>query len=226
MKDGQFEWDIFLSHASEDKAAVVAPLVEELEARGVRVWHDKGELEVGDKLRESIDHGLANSRFGVVILSEHFFSKKWPQDELEGLVSLERDDRKVILPVWHELSAAELCAFSPMLAGRVGVSTNEGLANVADCLNSVIKREPCGTDTPETPMAAPGPKQANPKPANPKTRARAPLTFVSDGAICPYCDTGQVSWYRWGPGPFGSFNAWFVCNRCSAESPGQEVFGD
>jgi len=46
-------WDIFVSHASEDKA-YVQPLVQALEDAGVSVWYDRLVLEWGEPLRSRI----------------------------------------------------------------------------------------------------------------------------------------------------------------------------
>ena len=62
-------WDVFISHAHEDKTSLAAPLATELQTRNLRVWYDEFTLKVGDSLRRSIDRGLARSRFGIVILS-------------------------------------------------------------------------------------------------------------------------------------------------------------
>lgn len=105
--DNRYIWDAFISHASEDKKAIARPLANIIAASGLRVWFDEGEITVGDNLREKIDHGLANSRFGILILSKDFFAKKWPKAELDGLFSLEEQGEVRILPVWHEIDAAE-----------------------------------------------------------------------------------------------------------------------
>jgi hypothetical protein len=120
-------WDLFISHASEDKADIARPLTDMLRAKGLEVWYDEYTLRIGDSLRRSIDNGLAKSRYGVVILSPSFFAKNWTQKELEGLFSLESAEKDRILPVWHNVSAADVKAFSPMLAGRVGISTADGM---------------------------------------------------------------------------------------------------
>jgi hypothetical protein len=83
----RLKYDVFISHAWEDKDAIAHPLADELRRRGLDVWYDDFSLKVGDHLRESIDKGLGKSRFGVVILSPHFFAKQWPQYELDGLVA-------------------------------------------------------------------------------------------------------------------------------------------
>lgn len=41
-------WDIFVSHASEDKASFVRPLAEALVNLGATVWYDEFSLRLGD----------------------------------------------------------------------------------------------------------------------------------------------------------------------------------
>jgi hypothetical protein len=124
-RKGQEEWDVFISHASEDKDEIARPLAEALRAKGLRVWYDEFSLTVGDSLRKSIDQGLAHSRFGVLILSKHFFEKHWPELELNGLATREVGGKKVILPVWHNVGFDEVRRYSPTLADRLAVITKK-----------------------------------------------------------------------------------------------------
>lgn len=124
-------WDLFISHAHEDKAAVARPLADMLRAKGLKVWYDEFTLRIGDSIRRSIDTGLAKSRFGVVILSRSFFAKKWPQKELDGLFALESAGADRILPVWHNVRSADVSNFSPMLVSLKGISTDAGTDHVA-----------------------------------------------------------------------------------------------
>ena len=127
------EYDLFICHASEDKEEVVIPLTEELERRGLSVWVDYKVLLLGDRLRQRIDEGLCRSRFGIVIVSPHFFAKKWPQAELDGLVALEMaDGRKRILPLWHNVDSEYVARHSPTLAGRLAADWSAGLPIVID----------------------------------------------------------------------------------------------
>jgi len=134
------EWDVFVSHASEDKEVLARPLVKKLQQAGLSVWFDESELTVGDSLRRSIDRGLARSRFGVVILSRPFFSKHWPQQELDGLAAKEVDGVKVILPVWHGVDRATVAEYSPMLADRMAAMSDRGLDEVTAKLLAAIRR--------------------------------------------------------------------------------------
>lgn len=131
-------WDVFISHASEDKELVALPLAALLGAYGIAVWLDEYELRLGDSLRAKIDQGLAESRFGVVILSQSFFAKDWPQRELNGLAALESPQRKVILPVWHGVNQQVVAKYSPLLADKKAANTDRGLGAVASEILKVV----------------------------------------------------------------------------------------
>jgi len=136
--DDLVEYDVFISHAWEDKP-FARDLAEALRKRRLKVWYDEFTLSVGDKLRRSIDRGLANSRFGIVILSTHFFEKEWPQKELDGLVSRETLGTKIILPIWHNITVEQVRRYSPMLADRVAVTSNKGMEQVvAELLRAML----------------------------------------------------------------------------------------
>jgi hypothetical protein len=133
-------YDAFISHASEDKDDLVRPLAEKLKEAGLSIWYDEFNLTVGDSLRRSIDRGLANSRFGIVVLSPAFFAKNWPQYELDGLVAKEQVGGKVVLPLWHKVSKDEVMARSPTLADRVALNTAMyTIEELAQKLSSVLK---------------------------------------------------------------------------------------
>ena len=131
---------IFISHASEDKEAVAVPLAERLKERRLDVWLDQWELALGDGLRSSIETALSQAPFGIVILSPSYMSKKWPNRELDGLFSLETKDRKVILPVLHNIRLDELTQNLPMMSDRICVSTDKGLDIVADQIATAVQK--------------------------------------------------------------------------------------
>ncbi len=133
-------YDVFVSHASEDKDAFVRPLAERLRDAHIEVWYDEFSLNVGDSLRRSIDRGLAQARFGIVVLSPHFFAKQWSQWELDGLVARQNSaEGDVILPVWHNVSRGDVVAYSPPLADKVATLSSEGLDVVVAKLGKVIR---------------------------------------------------------------------------------------
>jgi len=111
------KYDAFISYASEDKKTFVLNLAKSLIRKGFNIWFDETEIKVGDSIRRKIDEGLMKSRFGIVIFSRAFFSKNWPQRELDGLVSLEmQDGLRRILPIWYKIEKEDIIKFSPPLA--------------------------------------------------------------------------------------------------------------
>ena len=137
LADGR-SWDAFISHASEDKAEIARPLYEALTAHGLEVWFDEAELRIGDSLRRKIDQGLARSAFGVVIFSEAFFAKGWPQYELDGIVTRSVAGEQNLLPIWHKVTKDEVRAQSPSLADKVARSTSE--FSIADIAVEIAQR--------------------------------------------------------------------------------------
>lgn len=132
-------YDVFISHASEDKDSFVRSLAAELTRLGLRVWFDEWTLQLGDSLRCRIDEGLRVSSYGVVVLSPSFFTKRWPQAELDALFAIEMSGKKVILPVRHNLTHEQLLALSPTLAGLFATDSAIGAQAVAKQIRHVVR---------------------------------------------------------------------------------------
>lgn len=133
-------YDLFISHATEDKEEFVRPLAVALSQLGITVWYDEFSLTVGDSLSRSIDKGLIDSRFGLVVLSNSFFDKKWTDYELRSLISKEIAYDKVILPIWHNITRNELINFSPYLADKFALnSSNKNIEEIVLELCKIVQ---------------------------------------------------------------------------------------
>ena len=91
-------------------------------------------------MRRSIDNGLKNSRYGIVVFSGAFFAKNWTQYEVDGLVTREMEGHKVILPIWHMVSKNQVQNFSPSLADKKAIysslsTIDEIVAQLAEVLD-------------------------------------------------------------------------------------------
>lgn len=119
------EYDVFVSHAWEDKEDFVDEFVSELRKQGLRVWYDTDKLKWGDSMREKIDKGLSKSRYGVVVLSPNYIAehKYWTKAELNGLFQIETINGKTILPIWHNLTKKQVTEYSPIIADRKAMTT-------------------------------------------------------------------------------------------------------
>lgn len=80
------EFDLFLSHASEDKRSLVRPLALRLRESGYAIWYDEFVLKIEDSLTEPIDYGLANSVVGIIVLSEAFFVSRGQRESCQDLL--------------------------------------------------------------------------------------------------------------------------------------------
>ena len=117
--------DVFVCHASQDKDGFVRPLAEGLRRLGVTVWYDEFSLTLGDSVSRQIDYGIANARFGIVIISRDFIGRPWPEHELQGLVNRDIEQDLRILPIWHGVNKQEVEAFSPSLSDKFAIDTQK-----------------------------------------------------------------------------------------------------
>jgi len=81
-QEQEYRYDLFLSHASEDKDWC-EKLAERLRDQGVRVWFDGWELQPGDNLMARINDGIKRSRKMVAVFSRSYFkdAKVWTRAE-------------------------------------------------------------------------------------------------------------------------------------------------
>lgn len=134
------EWDVFISHATEDKANFVKELAQKLSSAGAKVWYDEFTLKVGDSLSKMLDQGLINSHFGVIVISPFFISKGWTDYELRSFINREVGYKKVILPIWHNITKTEVQGFSPFLADKFALNTsNSSLDEIALKILEVVR---------------------------------------------------------------------------------------
>lgn len=139
-EDADKVYDVFISHASEDKDDLVRPLAHALMGYGLKVWYDEFELKIGDSLRRKIDLGLAHSRFGIVVLSKSFIKKGWTNYELDGIISKANTGEQVVLPIWHGITKQEVIEYSPSLADKVARNTASYTVNeIAEEIAELIK---------------------------------------------------------------------------------------
>ena len=136
----KMQYDVFICHASEDKDEFVRPFAELLRLQHIDVWYDEFSLNIGDSLTQKIDEGLSKSRFGIVVLSPHFFKKPWAKRELNGLTFREMiEKRNLILPIWHRVSVEDVANFSLPLADKKAGSSFEGINALIRDIIKIIK---------------------------------------------------------------------------------------
>lgn len=131
----------FISHDTRDKAEIALPITVGLQKLMCHVWYDEYSLRVGDSLRESIEKGLKEAKKCVLILSPNFISNGgWTKVEFNSVFTREiLEQRSVVLPVWHNVSARQVYEYSPSLVDKVGLNWEQlGEAEVVRKLYNAI----------------------------------------------------------------------------------------
>src|SRR5262249_37606926 len=106
-------WDVFISHANEDKEEIARPLAALLTAKGIRVWLDEEQIVLGDSLSRNIGEGLAKSRFGVLTVTSSCFDKYYVQREKQALLARQTASGRFILPILHKIERHTLLSREP-----------------------------------------------------------------------------------------------------------------
>lgn len=143
--------DTFVCDATEDKDSIARPIHHALTKLGVYAWLDESEIRLGQSIRKKIDDGLANCRSATVILSRPFFSKRWTQYELDGIVGRQMQGEILLFPIQHGITIDEIRKYSPSLAGL-------SLWNSSDYAPEQIASEIAGQLGVEVSAASPTPE--------------------------------------------------------------------
>lgn len=107
MKMMHKEYDVFISHASEDKDDVARPISEACKALGLVPFFDEAEIKWGDSLVEVINHALGKSSFFLAILSSNSIDKPWPKQEVNAAFTRKINGKQVFLPLMVGESVSE-----------------------------------------------------------------------------------------------------------------------
>lgn len=126
------KFDIFLSYASEDKDEVAGPIMHALWKIGVKhFWVDYISILPSESIPVEIDRGIAESRYMISIITNHYLKKEWTRKEYDAVVM----GKEGIIPVWCNVTPSDVKKFSPVLASRKAIlwkgDPDEVAANVS-----------------------------------------------------------------------------------------------
>lgn len=135
------EFELFISHAVEDKESIANELNERLKAEGIKVWYSGDELNVGDSILQAVNQALKTVKFGVVILSPDYLHKRWTMRELEALVARENLNLECIFPIWHGVGYEDVLEYLPIMADRFAIPSERGMDHIVNSLLKVLRKE-------------------------------------------------------------------------------------
>lgn len=99
MVFGADDFEIFISHAREDKALIARPILEACERYGLKAFLDEEHIGWGESFTKKINTALGAARTVVAIVSSNSVAKEWPIAEVNTALALEISGQKRVLPV-------------------------------------------------------------------------------------------------------------------------------
>jgi hypothetical protein len=123
------QYDVFISYATED-VVFASEIAGALKARGLRVWIATIEMDVGEKISDSIERGLVDSTFGILLISKAYLTKPWTGFEMDILLHTSIEKNKKLLQIWHNVSKEDVERRHPGLINILAVPSNIGFPNL------------------------------------------------------------------------------------------------
>lgn len=99
MVFGADDYEVFISHATEDKPEIARPIARACEALGIRAFLDEEHIAWGENFTRKINTALGAARTILCIVSSNSVSKDWPVAEMNAALDLEIGGRKRVLVV-------------------------------------------------------------------------------------------------------------------------------
>jgi len=140
QQKSRIEYDVFLSHSSLDKENYVSEISEKLSEKGFKVFEDVKVFKIGHSQIDMMNEGILNSKFVVVFLSKNFIKSGWSDYEFKGFLNREiKEERVIILPIWHEVTYEEVKKYNPVLVDKFALFTDkfsidEIVENISDLI--------------------------------------------------------------------------------------------
>jgi hypothetical protein len=137
-QENSSERDAFVSYSGADWEDFVQPLIRRLEKLGLEIWHADFEITIGDSIPNSIENGITKSDYGILVLSESYFEREWPREELDALLQEDvTGEEKVILPVAYNIEPEDIKQHHKLLSKRYIVEGNRN--NIDQVASSIFK---------------------------------------------------------------------------------------
>ena len=95
------QYDCFVSYCSSDEEFVVR-LERDLRQRGIEIWRDRRETEIGDSILDKIRSGISESYTFIIVLSPESLKSEWVIKELNEALAKSSAGEIRIHPVLHK----------------------------------------------------------------------------------------------------------------------------
>lgn len=185
MVFGADDYEVFISHASEDKAEIARPIFEACQRHGIKAFLDEEHIGWGESFTKKINTALGASRTILAVVSSTSVAKDWPVLEINTALALEVSREKRVVPVM--VGRPDLSKL-PLIRGKDWLVWDGDAEKVALALKDVIR--PQQTTEPKTSVPTvtsvtgeqpTGVQRSEPEPVSPFERPVEPV----ESAILP-----------------------------------------
>src|SRR5262245_45378191 len=189
MLFGADDYDIFISHASEDRAAIARPIFEACERLGLKAFLDEEHIAWGETFTRKINTALGAARTVLAVISGNSVAKEWPLTEVNTALALEvSGDKTVVALIVGKPDLSRL----PMIRGKDYLVWSGDPREVAQKLREVVGRGNAGAGV--APARPVGPRARPAAPAATPARGSVPAVTATTRAPAPAARPG--SWLR------------------------------
>jgi retron-type reverse transcriptase len=149
MVFGADDFDVFISHASEDKDEVARPVFEACAKLGLKAFLDEAHIGWGQSFTQKINTALGSARTVLAIISNTSVAKEWPIVEVNTALSLEVTGQKKVVPLI--VGKPDLSKL-PLINGKDSMTWNGDAMAVAKRVQAAVTGA-----APRRPVAQAGP---------------------------------------------------------------------
>ncbi|EGR4436958.1 TIR domain-containing protein [Vibrio cholerae] len=133
-------YDVFICHASENKADVALPLHAALAERDINAFVDCFEINWGDSLVAKINTALQKSKYVIAIISEESVKKSWPMKELNAVLSSEIGSGQTKLLPLMVGDGEALLKQLPLLGDKLFVNFDNNIEEIAEKVKGLLRQ--------------------------------------------------------------------------------------
>ncbi len=142
MVFGADDYEVFISHASEDKEQVARPVFEACRRAGIKAFLDEKHIGLGESFTSKINTALGASRTVLAVVSSNSATKDWPMEEINTALALEiTGEKKVVALMVGNPDLTKL----PLLRTKRWISWNGDADAVAAALKEALAPPPEAT---------------------------------------------------------------------------------
>ncbi len=139
MVFGADNYDVFISHASEDKPTIARPIFEACASYGVKAFLDEEHIGWGQNFATKINTALGASRTVLAVVSNASVTKEWPLLEINTALALEVSGAKRVLPL---IVGRPDLARLPLIRSKKWLVWDGDPAKVAAALKELVRPPP------------------------------------------------------------------------------------